>query len=125
MIEQRARGTRTVVVAAVTEKGLVRGIAHFTSISDVVDEVKRAVGVLSEVTEWSSYEYWTPSYFDCLVEGGFSAWDVPSGIFLFPWTDQTTDWRDPTKRFTTTGTLLWRPRGWTAGRLAHGVEVEQ
>lgn len=109
-----ARGTPTRVVAAITEKGIVRGISHFTDWQIIRAEVEKAVGVLHEA-EWSYAEYRLPSYMESL--GGCNGWDIASGVYLFPWADDLeSDWRDPARRYSSPiGQLLFRPQGWAAG----------
>jgi hypothetical protein len=105
------------VVAAVTERGIVRGISHFTTLSEIVTAVQQVVGMLDPDIQWSTATYQIPSYFALLADG-MSAWDVPGGVYLFPWDQQyTKDWKDPSKRYAlTTPELIYRPRGWAKGR---------
>ena len=112
MPEVRAKyGVPVTVVSAVTEKGVVRGISHFTSVPVVAAEVRKAVGMLAEDVEWSWYRYLIPQYFGRL--SGLSGYDVPGGIWLFRWSERTTDWRDPEHRLASDeGELLWVPTGW-------------
>lgn len=117
MEHAEARGVPVTVVSAVTEKGVVRGIGHFTRVEEIAAEVEKAVGVLVDGVQWSTAQYRIPSYFEGLA--GMSGWNVPGGIYLFRWDAKTTDWRDPEHRFaSTTPELLWRPRGWATGRAS-------
>jgi hypothetical protein len=92
----------------VTEKGIVRGICHFSSWQQIIPEVIRAVGVLADPdVEWTGYVYEGFPYYV-----NVSGWEVDSGIFLFRWKNPE-DWRNPKNRISERhGELLWRPRGW-------------
>jgi hypothetical protein len=111
------------VVSAVTEQGIVRGIAHFTSHKEILREVEKAVGVLTEVAEWAKAEYRHPTYFQAI--GGAKAWDVLRGVYIWRWDASYmekyawADWRDPTNRYTVKiPELLFIPTGWGGQRDA-------
>lgn len=114
----RARGTQVRVVSAVTELGIVRGIAHHTSFAEIVREVEKAVGVLQEVAEWSKAEYRAPLYLADI--GGPNLRSVLRGIYIWRWDTEQMErypnlyhWKKPDHRFTVEKpTLLFIPIGW-------------
>lgn len=115
----RAAGVPISVVACVTEKGIVRAVSHFGSPREMVNEVTKAVGVLNSDTEWTGYVYeGFPSY----VSEWASGWDVPGGVYLFPWKNPK-HWGDPSRRVSEReGQLLWRPFGWAGDRAENGTD---
>lgn len=102
-----APGIPVHVISVATPQGLVRGITHFGGWARILPEVRRAIGVLGEVGDWSRARYLIPGY---TLDG----WDVDGGIFLFPWADgSASHWRDPSRRqVSRIGRLLWVPSGW-------------
>lgn len=117
--ECSALGVPVTVVAAATEAGLIRGVAHFTSPAVIYAEVVRSVGLLAEVADWSQARYHQPSYL------GLNGWDVDGGIFLYRWTAETAErWRDPRRRQSErTGQLLYLPHGWVNHTASPPAEV--
>jgi hypothetical protein len=51
------------VVAACTEKGIVRAVSRFSAASEMIKEVQKAVGILDKDIEWTGATYGLPYYF--------------------------------------------------------------
>lgn len=119
----RARSMPLHVVAAVTEHGIIRAINHGgDGPARMVDEIVHYIGLFNMAdTEWTGFTYTGIPYY---VAQWASTWDVPGGIYLFPWVPWTawpdkepqTYWRDPERRRTGEGVLLHRPSGWAGDR---------
>ena len=117
----RARSTPLSVISAVTPRGIVRAICHFGHPGEMIEELTKAIGVLNGTdVEWTGFVYTGLPYY---VDQHASAYDVPGGIYLFPWVLQPmawntpaelgTRWREPEHRISErVGQLLWRPPGW-------------
>lgn len=123
MTTYRANGVGLQVIAVATPHGIIRAINHGGGgVEVMVDELVKAIGLLNLAdTEWTGYTYRLPYYVDQWASG----WDVPGGIYLYPWLIQlvrehggpTTYWNDPKRRISEhNGQLLWRPRGWAGER---------